>query len=136
MGFLDRAKKMVEKAGPLIDKAAPHAQKVVDKAGQEVDKRTGGKYHDKLEQVETKVGEYADKRMAANGTAPAGTSTADDGFPATPPPVTTPAPAVDNGEPNPTETSAPVPPAAADTDGPTTRPPGDPAPGPAGGLAG
>jgi hypothetical protein len=85
MGFLDRAKKMAEKAGPLIDKAAPHARTVVDRAGQQVDKRTGGKYHDKIEQVEHKVGEYADKRMAAGGTAPAA---ADGGFPTTPPPAT------------------------------------------------
>ena len=34
MGFLDRAKKLAEKAGPLIDKAAPHARTAVDKAGQ------------------------------------------------------------------------------------------------------
>ena len=67
MSFLDKAKKLAEqaaeKAGPLIDKAAPHAQNAADKAGQQIDKRTGGKYHDKLEAVETKVGELADKRM-------------------------------------------------------------------------
>jgi hypothetical protein len=86
MGFLDKAKKMAEKAGPLIDKAAPHARTVVDKAGQQIDRRTGGKYHDKIEQVEHKVGEYADKRMGAGGNAPAA---ADEGFPPTPPPADT-----------------------------------------------
>ena len=43
----------------------------MDKAGQQIDKRTDGKYHDQLEQAEEKVGELADKRMAANGTAAA-----------------------------------------------------------------
>ncbi len=84
MGFLDKAKKMAEKAGPLIDKATPHARTVVDKAGQQIDRRTGGKYHDKIEQVGQTVGEYADKRMATDGTAPAA---ADDGFPPVPPPA-------------------------------------------------
>jgi MT0933-like antitoxin protein len=85
MGLFDKAKKMAEKAAPLLDKAAPHAREAMDKAGQQIDKRTGGKYHDKLEQAEEKVGELADKRMAANGTAAA---TADDAFPATPPAAT------------------------------------------------
>jgi hypothetical protein len=133
MGFLDRAKKLAEKAGPIMDKAAPHAQKVVDKAGQEIDKRTAGKYHDKIEQVGAKVGELADKRMAADGTSPAGTT--DGTFPPTPPPVTTPAPEpFDNAGPvGPTETSTPVPPADTDTDtdtdtdGPDTGTTGHPA---------
>ena len=81
MGLFDKAKKLAEKAGPVIDKAAPHAREAMDKAGQQIDKRTDGKYHDQLEQAEEKVGELADKRMAANGTAAA---TADDGFPASP----------------------------------------------------
>jgi hypothetical protein len=126
MGFLDKAKKMAEKAGPLIDKAAPHARQVADKAGQQIDKRTGGKYHDKIEQAGAKVGELADKRMASGGTGPAGTT--DDTFPPAPPPVTTPTPGPDDSaEPvGPTETSTPVPPAVADTDDPSTATPGHP----------
>ena len=73
MGLFDKAKQLAEKAGPLIDKAAPHARSAVDKAGQQIDKRTGGKYHDRIEQVGQKVGDYADRRMAATGTAPADT---------------------------------------------------------------
>jgi hypothetical protein len=126
MGFLDKAKKMAEKAGPLIDKAAPHARTAVDKAGEQIDKRTGGKYHDKIEQVGRQVGEYADKRMAAGGTAPTGdegfrpTPPAADGFPPTPPPATgetfpTADPAEASG---PTGTTTPQP----DPDAPTDRP--------------
>jgi hypothetical protein len=118
MGFLDKAKKMAEKAGPLIDKAAPHARTAVDKAGQQIDKRTGGKYHDKIEQVGGKVGEYADKRMAAGGTRPA---TADDAFPPAPPPVTNPAP-VDNAEAAGPNAATPEPPPVVDPNSPTDRP--------------
>ena len=102
MSFLDKAKKLAEqaaeKAGPLIDKATPHAQNVVDKAGQQIDRRTGGKYRDKIEAVEAKVGELAEKRMAvqrgAPAAGPAGAAAgaaagadAADGFPARPAPV-------------------------------------------------
>jgi MT0933-like antitoxin protein len=136
MGFLDKAKKMAEKAGPLIDKAAPHARTAVDKAGQQIDKRTGGKYHDKIEQVERQVGEYAEKRMAAGGTAPSAdegfpptppategfppTPPATDGFPPTPPPATGETfPAADPAEASgPTGTTTPQP----DPDAPTDRP--------------
>ena len=87
MGFLDKAKKLAERAGPLLDKAAPHARTAVDKAGEQIDKRTGGKYHDKIEQAGQVVVDYADERMAADGTGPAAR---DDGFPPTPPPAATP----------------------------------------------
>lgn len=94
MGFLDKAKKLAEqaaeKAGPLIDKAAPHAQNAVDKAGQQIDRRTGGKYRDKIEAVEAKVGELAEKRMAGRGGEAAGAAPAAgaaDEFPARPEPV-------------------------------------------------
>jgi MT0933-like antitoxin protein len=88
MSFLDKAKKLAEqaaeKAAPLIDKAAPHAQNAVDKAGQQIDKRTGGKYRDKIEAVEAKVGELADKRLATRGGAAETAAVADDVFPAQP----------------------------------------------------
>ena len=87
MGFLDKAKKLAGRAGPLLDKAAPHARTAVDKAGQQIDKRTGGKYHDQIEQAGEAVVDYADKRVAADGTGSVG---ADDGFPPTPPPAATP----------------------------------------------
>jgi hypothetical protein len=86
MSFLDKAKKLAEqaaeKAGPLIDKAAPHAQNLADKAGQQVDRRTGGKYHDKIEAAGAKVGELAEKRMTGRGGDPAAADgEAADGFP-------------------------------------------------------
>jgi hypothetical protein len=126
MGFLDKAKKMAEKAGPLIDKAAPHARTVVDKAGEQIDRRTGGKYHDKIDQVGQKVGDYADKRTAAGGSAadegfpptPA-SATPGEGFPPTPPPAATP-PAADGAEAaGPTGTATPPTDPAAPTDRPT-----------------
>jgi hypothetical protein len=123
MGFLDKAKKLAVKAGPLIDKAAPHARTAVDKAGQQIDKRTGGKYHDKIEQVGEKVGEYADKRMAANGT---GAAPAEDGFPPAPPPAAT--PPADSAGPTGTTPPATTPPADdgfPPTPPPATTPPAD-----------
>ena len=100
MSFLDKAKKLAEqaaeKAGPLIDKAAPHAQNMVDKAGQQIDRRTGGKYRDKIDAVEAKVGELAERRTAARGDVGTAT-TADDGFPAAP--GTAAGPATDGGFP-------------------------------------
>jgi hypothetical protein len=83
MSLLDKAKKLAEeaaeKAAPLIDKAASRAPTVVDKAGQQIDRRTGGKYHDKIEAVGTKVSELAERRLAARD----GAATAD-GFPPQP----------------------------------------------------
>ena len=88
MSFLDKAKKLAEqaaeKAAPLIDKAAPHAQNVVDKAGQQIDRRTGGKYRDKIEAVEAKVGELAERRMATRDGAAETAAVADEAFPAQP----------------------------------------------------
>ena len=70
MGFLDKAKQVlgqakdkgtqvagevVEKAGPLAEKAGGMAAKGVDAAASGVDKATGGKYHDKIQNVSSKV---------------------------------------------------------------------------------
>lgn len=70
MGFLDKAKQAVEqakdkagplaekakeKAGPLAEKAGDIAAKGVDAAASGVDKATGGRYHDKIENVSSKV---------------------------------------------------------------------------------
>ena len=107
MGFLDKAKKLAGRAGPMLDKAAPHARTAVDKAGQQIDKRTGGKYHDQIEQAGEAVVDYADKRVAADGTGSAGS---DGGFPPTPPPAATPPAAAP--PPAATPPSATTPPAA------------------------
>ena len=114
MGFLDKAKKLAERAGPLIDKAAPHARTAAEKAGQQIDKRTGGKYRNQIEQVEQAVGDYADERMAASGSGPQPGN--DGGFPPTPPPAAT--PPADSAGP----TGATPRPPAADPDAPGDRP--------------
>ena len=52
MSFIDKAK---EKAGELAHKAGPGAAKGVDSAKAQLDKATGGKYHDRIENVSGKV---------------------------------------------------------------------------------
>lgn len=58
----DKAKPLAEKAKPLAEKAAPYAEKAADLAAKgvstaasTVDKATGGKYHDRIENVSGKV---------------------------------------------------------------------------------
>lgn len=60
----ERAKPLAEKAKPFAEKAAPYAEKAaglaakgVSTAASTVDKATGGKYHDKIENVSGKVAE-------------------------------------------------------------------------------
>ena len=122
MGFLDKAKKLAGRAGPMLDKAAPHARTAVDKAGQQIDKRTGGKYHDQIEQAGEAVVDYADKRVAADGTGSAGS---DGGFPPTPPPAATPPAATPPSATTPPPAATPpaaTPPAATP---PAATPPAD-----------
>ena len=59
MNFLDKAKEMAQqarsRAGEMAEKAGPSAAKGLDAAKSRLDKATGGKYHDKLENVSNKV---------------------------------------------------------------------------------
>ncbi|MBE9373934.1 antitoxin [Saccharopolyspora sp. HNM0983] len=59
MSFLDKAKDLANqakgKAEELADKHGPTAAKGVDAAKSQLDKATGGKYHDKIEGVNSKV---------------------------------------------------------------------------------
>ncbi|GGM82071.1 hypothetical protein GCM10012275_60880 [Longimycelium tulufanense] len=66
MGLLDRARELAgrarEKAGPLAEKVGPLAERAggmaakgVDVAAQRIDRATGGKYHDRIENVSHKV---------------------------------------------------------------------------------
>ncbi|MDA3650020.1 antitoxin [Saccharopolyspora indica] len=59
MGFLDKAKELANqakgKAEELAEKAGPSAAKGLDAAKSSLDKATGGKYHDKIENVSGKV---------------------------------------------------------------------------------
>lgn len=67
----EKAKPLADKAKPLADKAAPYAEKAatlaakgVSNAASTVDKATGGKYHDRIETVSTKLGDALNR----NGT--------------------------------------------------------------------
>ncbi|MCI2421306.1 antitoxin [Saccharopolyspora sp. K220] len=59
MSFLDKAKELAHqargKAEHLAEKAGPSAVKGLDAAKTSLDKATGGKYHDKIENVSHKV---------------------------------------------------------------------------------
>ncbi|MCP3800275.1 hypothetical protein NLX83_13505 [Allokutzneria sp. A3M-2-11 16] len=70
MGFLDKAKELAnqakdkvgplaeqakEKAGPLAEKAGGAAARGVDLAASKLDRATRGKYHDKIENVSTRL---------------------------------------------------------------------------------
>lgn len=64
MSFIDKAK---EKAGELAHKAGPGAAKGVDSAKAQLDKATGGKYHDRIENVSGKVQDALKKAQGGNG---------------------------------------------------------------------
>lgn len=59
MSFMDKAKGMAdqakEKAGEMAHRAGPSATKGLDSAKGQLDKATGGKYHDRIENVSGKV---------------------------------------------------------------------------------
>ncbi|HLU58400.1 MAG TPA: hypothetical protein VKZ81_23325 [Pseudonocardia sp.] len=76
MGLTDRAKELadvaLQKAGELsevarekapgyLDRAADLAVKAADVAATKVDHVTGGRFHDKIEEVTAKVGESLDR---------------------------------------------------------------------------
>jgi hypothetical protein len=76
MGLTDRAKELTEtallkaaelsevaskKAPDYLDRAADLAVKATDAAAGGVDRATGGRYHDKLEDVAAKVGQSLDR---------------------------------------------------------------------------
>jgi hypothetical protein len=80
---------LVEKAGEYTGKAAELAGRGVDAATAGVDKATGGRFHDQLDTVNTKVAETLERARQAGAQTP-------------PPPDTPPAP----GEPPTPATSA------------------------------
>ena len=53
MGFLDKAKKLVAKNDEKVKKA-------IDKAADVADKRTGGKHHEKIEDIAGKATKAVD----------------------------------------------------------------------------
>jgi hypothetical protein len=100
MGLTDKAKELadvaLQKAGELsevarekapgyLDRAADLAVKAADAAAGGVDRATGGRFHDKLEEVTAKVEQSLDRPRAADG--PTGTAAEPDA--AAPPTGTT-----------------------------------------------
>lgn len=71
MNFLDKAKELAGqargKAGEFVKKAGPSAVKGWDTAKSRLDKATGGKYHDKIENVSSKVGEALKRTRHPHG---------------------------------------------------------------------
>ena len=61
----EKAKPLAEKAAPYAEKAADLAVKGVSSAASTMDKATGGKYHDRIENVSGKVTERAQPRRPA-----------------------------------------------------------------------
>lgn len=57
----DVASDVAEKAGDAASKAGEVAAKGVDKAAEGVDKATGGRFHDQIENVSSKVEGVLDK---------------------------------------------------------------------------
>ena len=84
MSFIDKAK---EKAGELAHKAGPGAAKGVDSAKAQLDKATGGKYHDRIENVSGKVQDALKKaegwneKSGPSDSGQAGSGQADSGQP-------------------------------------------------------
>lgn len=81
MGLTDKAKELTdaallragelsevarEKAPGYLDRAADLAVKATDAAASGVDRATGGRYHDRIEGVTTKVGQSLDRPRAAD----------------------------------------------------------------------
>ncbi|MEU6130881.1 antitoxin [Saccharopolyspora sp. NPDC047091] len=68
MSFLDKAKDLAnqakDKAGELAEKAGPNATKGLDAAKTKLDKATGGKYHDQIENVSSKVEGVLNKQQS------------------------------------------------------------------------
>ncbi|GAA4884694.1 antitoxin [Saccharopolyspora cebuensis] len=65
MGLFDKAKDLANQA---MDKAGPGASKGLDAAKTRLDEATGGKYHDKIENVSGKVEKAINRDDKGGGT--------------------------------------------------------------------
>jgi hypothetical protein len=132
MGITERAKELADaallKAGELsevarekapgyLDKAADVTVKAVDAAASGVDRVTGGRFHDKLEDVTTKVEEGLDRPRPTTPTTTASATIVEEAGTTPTTPTPTPASVADEGEP-------PITPAATNPEatGPDTTP--------------
>ena len=69
MSLKDNLAKVAGKAKVVAEKSGDKIASGVDKATDKIDKKTGGKYHDKLEKVD-KLASKLDKSEAADAEAP------------------------------------------------------------------
>ena len=72
MGLSDRLKDLRTKAEDTVVERKDQIQQTVQKVSQAADERTGGKYHDRIEQVGTKASGYVeqlDRERASDGAA-------------------------------------------------------------------
>jgi hypothetical protein len=60
MNFLDKLKGLGDKAEDLAADHKDEVQGAIDKAGNFVDDKTGGKYHDKIEDAEAKADDFVE----------------------------------------------------------------------------
>ena len=67
MSLKDNLAKVAGKAKVVAEKSGDKIASGVDKATDKIDKKTGGKYHDKLEKVD-KLASKLDKSETADGT--------------------------------------------------------------------
>lgn len=65
MAILDKLKELTKKGQQQAADHKDDLQKAVDKAQEVADKRTGGKYHDKIEKAGAKADRYIDKLQAS-----------------------------------------------------------------------
>ncbi|MGP4021209.1 antitoxin [Saccharopolyspora sp. 5N708] len=76
MSFLEKAKELANqakgKAEHLAERAGPSAVKGLDAAKSSLDKATGGKYHDKIENVSHKVEGIIKREHHPDGQPPKG----------------------------------------------------------------
>ena len=72
MGIADRLNELKSKA---VDATVEHSDKIqgaVEKVASTADQRTGGKYHERIEQAGAKAGSLRDSLKGAPGDAPTG----------------------------------------------------------------
>ena len=72
MSFMDKIKKVAEQAEEAAAEHKDQVKDALEKAGDFADKQTGGKYHDKIEQAESKASDAVDKLKPADGGQPQG----------------------------------------------------------------
>ncbi len=84
MGLTDKLKNLSKKAETLAVEHKDQIQSATQKAEQAIDKRTGGRYHDKIEQAGAKADGMLDRLEPTTPTQEPATSAAPDAAPVSP----------------------------------------------------